>query len=176
MESWSLTDPPTMTTPRILNHLYSLKTIPPDFPRYLDWLIQSDQEENYLSTLQNPELTQLVNFLDRVRPLPSASFQLMKQSLQSLKVIPTSDDASRRCLHKLQTICSSRKILPSSYLITSGLSKIGDLPVASGGFGDVWKGTYGSVVVAIKCPRITLTDRDHVEKVSDYVGTPLHVY
>ena len=70
-----------MTTPRILNHLYSLKTIPPDFPRYLDWLIQSDQEENYLSTLQNPELTQLVNFLDRVRPLPSASFQLMKQTL-----------------------------------------------------------------------------------------------
>lgn len=176
VESWSLADPSRMTTPQILQYLYSLNTVPPEFPRYLDRLIQSDQQENYLSTRQGLELTRLVDFLDRVRPLPSVSFQLTKRTLQALGLIPITDDASRRCLHKLQAICSSRAILPSSYIITGGLSKIGDYPVASGGFADVWVGTYGGIGVCIKCPRITLTDRDNVVRVSHYVGTLLDVY
>ena len=63
-----------MTTAQILQYIYSFNPLPPDFPRYLDWLIQSDQQEHYLSNLQGPELTRLVDFLGWVRPLFFASF------------------------------------------------------------------------------------------------------
>ena len=63
-----------MTTPQLLQYLYSLNTFSPEFPRCLDSLIQSDEEEHYLLSLQRSELTRLVDFLDRVRVLPSASF------------------------------------------------------------------------------------------------------
>ena len=63
-----------MTTPQTLQRLYSFNTFSPEFSRCLDNLIQSDEEDRYLLGLQGPELTRLVDFLDRVRVLPSASF------------------------------------------------------------------------------------------------------
>ena len=62
-------NPPTMSVAQVLQHLYSLNTTSPDFMRYLYCLIQSDEEEQYLSSLQGSELTQLVDFLDEVHPL-----------------------------------------------------------------------------------------------------------
>ena len=70
-----------MTTPQILQRLYSLKTSSPDFSHYLHSLIQRDRKDHYLHNLQGPALTQLVDFLDRVRIFPSASLQLTKQIL-----------------------------------------------------------------------------------------------
>ena len=57
---------PTMSTPQVLHHLYSLNTSSPDFLCCLYCLIQSDEEEEYLSTLQGSELARFVNFLDDV--------------------------------------------------------------------------------------------------------------
>ena len=67
-------DPLTMNTSQILQHLYSLDSSSPYFVRYLDHLIQSD-EEDYLLSLQGPELARLVDFLDGVCVLPSVSFR-----------------------------------------------------------------------------------------------------
>ena len=65
-------DPPTMrNTSRILQRLYSLHTSSLDFIRYLHFLIQYDKEEEYLTNLQEPELTRLLDFLDKVRVFPS---------------------------------------------------------------------------------------------------------
>ena len=58
-----------MSIAQVLQHLYSLDTTSPDFMCYLYCLIQSDEEEQYLSSLQGSELTRLVDFLDEVRPL-----------------------------------------------------------------------------------------------------------
>ena len=58
-----------MSIAQVLQHLYSLDTTSPDFMRYLYCLIRSDEEEQYLSSLQGSELTRLVDFLDEVRPL-----------------------------------------------------------------------------------------------------------
>ena len=55
----------------ILRHLYSLQTSSPDFLRYLHLLIQFDEEERYLTNLKEPELTRLLDFLDKVRAAPS---------------------------------------------------------------------------------------------------------
>ena len=69
-----------MATSQILQHLYSLNTSSPDFSRYLYHLIQSDGEDNYLLDFQGSKLIRLVDFLDEVRVLPSASLQLTKQT------------------------------------------------------------------------------------------------
>ena len=73
-------DPLAMPTSQILQRLYSLGTSSPDLSRYLYHLIQSDGEDPYLLGLQGSELTRLVDFLDRVRALPSASLRLTKQT------------------------------------------------------------------------------------------------
>ena len=58
-------------------------------------------------------------------------------------------------------------MLPSSYMITTGLAKIGDVPAARGGFADIWDGTYQRGRVAIKALRIyRADDRDTLERVN----------
>ncbi|KAF9789636.1 kinase-like domain-containing protein [Thelephora terrestris] len=136
-----------MSTSQVLQHLYSLDTSSPDLLRYLYYLIQNDDEDQYLSSLQGSELTRLVDFLDG-----------------ALDVIPITDDVSRRCLHKLQAICGRHKILPSSYNIPGDLTIIDDDPVAFGGFSDVWEGTYDGKKVCIKRLRITQQTRKVIGK------------
>ena len=57
-------------TSRILQRLYSLHTSSPEFIRYFHFLIQHDEEEQHLANLKEPELTRLLDFLDKVRALP----------------------------------------------------------------------------------------------------------
>ena len=65
-------DLPTMgNTYRILKRLYSLDGSSPNFLRLLHSLIQYDEEERYLTNLKELELTRLLDFLDKVRAVPS---------------------------------------------------------------------------------------------------------
>lgn len=162
-------DPHTMNTPQILQYLCSLRDLPPKLSDWLDRLIQSDEENHYLLNLQGSELTWLVDFLDRVRPLPSASFQLTKRTLQVLGVTSITDDVSRRCLRKLQAICSHNKILPPSHIISGGLHKIGNDTIGREDLANVWNGTFNGAKVHIKAPRIS-------NNVSDCVSTPHQIY
>ena len=154
-----------MSTSRVLQRLYLLNNPSPDLSRYLYYLIQNDDEEQYLTTLQGSELTRLVDFLDGVRHSPSVSFRLTNQTLQALNVTPITDEVSRRCLHKLQAICGHHKILPSSYNVSDNLVTVGSDPVASGGSGDVWQGIHGGENVCIKRLRVTQQTRQAMEKV-----------
>ncbi|KAF9647767.1 kinase-like protein [Thelephora ganbajun] len=49
--------------------------------------------------------------------------------------------------------CSDTKRLPASALLSAGLVKCGEVPVATGGVMDVWRGKYQSTRVAIKAFR-----------------------
>jgi len=69
---------PAMSTPQILQYLYSLDTSSPDFLRYLRCFILDDEGEQYSSNLQGPELASLVDFLDNVCPLHPSFRQVMK--------------------------------------------------------------------------------------------------
>lgn len=60
-----------MSTPRILQRLYTLGNSSPDLLRNLYCLIQYDEKEHYLINLQGSELARLVNFLDEVHAVPS---------------------------------------------------------------------------------------------------------
>ena len=154
-----------MSTSRVLQHLYSLDPSSPDLLRCLYYLIQNDDKEQHLSGLQGLELTRLVDFLDAVRPSPPVSSQLTNQALQVLDATPTTDDVSRRCLHKLQAICCQHNILPSSYNVSGNLKRVDSDPVASGGFSDVWEGVHDGKTVCIKRLRVTQQTRQAIEKV-----------
>ena len=154
-----------MATSQVLQHLYSLDASSPDIPLYLYCLIENDAQERYLAGLRGSELTRLVDFLEEVRALPSVIFRSMNRTVQVLDVIPNTDDVSRRCLHKLQDICNHHKVLPSSYIVSGDLVKAGSHPTTSGGFSNVWEGTYNHKKVCIKCVMITQQNRQAVEKV-----------
>ena len=155
-----------MSTSQLLQYVYSFNTFSPEFSRCLDLLIQSDDADHYLLGLQGPELTRLVDFLDRVRVIRLAPFQLTKKILQALGIIPVTEDVSRRCLNKLQDICSHHRILPPSHIISGRLARVGDCEVASTNLSDVWEGTFNGARVCIKCPRINRRERQAMEKVS----------
>lgn len=57
-----------MPAPEILQQLYSLKTSSPEFLRVLWAFIKNDEDEKFSSGLKGEELTQLIDFLDNVRP------------------------------------------------------------------------------------------------------------
>lgn len=154
-----------MSASQLLQHLYSTNASSPDFSRLLYGLIRQDEEEGYLYNLEGSKLAQLVDFLDGVRTLPLAFRSLTKQTLQALSVIPTTDDVSLQCLHKLQAICGHHMILPSSYTISGEITRVGDRPIALGGFADVWEGTYDGKKVCAKWLRVSLNDDKALNKV-----------
>ena len=52
-------------------------------------------------------------------------------------------DTRRRYFRELVKICGEYDILPSSYIIPeSKVQRLDDSPVSSGGFSNVWRGTY----------------------------------
>jgi hypothetical protein len=89
-------DLPTMSAPWILRRLYSLDTSSLDFSRHLYSLIRHDEKEQYLSSLQGPELTRLVDLLDEVRALPSTFCPVTKHSTG-----PQCHPHNRRCCARM---------------------------------------------------------------------------
>lgn len=73
-------------------------------------------------------------------------------------------DLFRKCLRALRKICGSTGLLPTSHMLTKGLTKLGGVPVASGGFADVWLGDYSDIPVAIKALRIYRDDDQQILK------------
>ncbi|OCH86489.1 kinase-like protein [Obba rivulosa] len=65
------------------------------------------------------------------------------------------DKLWRQSLDLLRTLCARNGICPSSFTLPEqSLQKLSDRPIASGGFADVWKGTYHDNDVAIKVWRL----------------------
>ena len=154
-----------MSTPWILRRLYTLDTSSVDFLRYLYSLIRHDEEERYLANLQGPQLARLLDFLDEVRALPSAFCPVMKQIIQALSAVSADDDLSRQCLHKLQAICAHRTTLPSSYIISRRIARVGRGLITLGGIADVWEGAYRRRRVSIKSLKTPLNDNQIIKKV-----------
>ena len=73
-----------MATSQVLTHLYSIDTSSLEFSRHLHRLIQHDEEEEYLTTLQGPELLKLVDFLDAVGSLPYQSISSLRNGFHRL--------------------------------------------------------------------------------------------
>ena len=78
------------------------------------------------------------------------------QALEHLDGVPE----TKRKLHRvLRKICAEAGILPESYyLATEQIKRVDDVPFASGGYSDVWRGLYKREGVAIKAFRVYPTD------------------
>lgn len=61
-------------------------------------------------------------------------------------------NAKRRviCIRILRKICGNCAILPASHRISDGLDITSEFPIESGGFANVFKGTYKGILVAVK--------------------------
>jgi hypothetical protein len=64
----------------------------------------------------------------------------------------------RECVHSLSRICGRRALLPSSLEVPFFYDHM-DYPLASGGYGDVWKGRCHDQNVAVKVIRVYDTNR-----------------
>ena len=162
-----------MSAPWNLHSLYSLDPSSLDFLRRLYSLIRQDEEEQYLSSLQGSELARLVDFFDKVRAPPSAFCSVTNRALQTLSTISVDDDISRQCLRKLQAICAHRATLPSSYIVSDDLARVGDRPIAFGRVADVWWGTYCHKSVFIRSLKGVLGDDQTLKKVRVRCGVYL---
>ena len=83
----------------------------------------------------------------------------------------------KKCLLVLRKLCGLCGSLPSSHMIQEGLQKTDDYAFTSGGFADVYRGTYKGQKVAIKAFRIYAQgDLMQVRKVTLFLlrltGTP----
>ena len=157
-----------MSTPWILRRIHSLDPSSLDFLRQVYALLRHDEEEQYLPSLQGQELARLVDFLDRVRALPSTFCPVVRRVLQSLSAVSVNGDISRHCLHKLQAICGHHVTLPSSYIIPSEIPRIGDDPIIPGSIVDAWEGTYHGKKVSVKCLSVLLKDDQTIKRVRSW--------
>lgn len=82
----------------------------------------------------------------------------------------------RRCFRGLVKLCGDHGVLPGSYIIPeSKIEKLGDEPVSTGGFSEVWLGTYGGEenYVAIKVIHYNKQNCIHNIRKASYTSTPL---
>jgi len=157
----------------VLHRLYSLNPSSPDFLPNLRSLIRHDEQEQYLTSLQGPQLARLVDFLDQVCALHLAFRPLMKRIVQTLSTVSADDDLSRQCLHRLQAVCAHHAILPSSSVISRGIARVDRGQTALGGIAEVWEGTYRGERVSIRSLKIPPTDDQTIKKVCTRCDTSL---
>ena len=105
---------------------------------------------------------------------PPPSFRLAtKQPLQTLDAIPSNDEISIQCLHKLKAICGHHEALPSSYFPSGEIVRIGDNPIVLGDISDVWEGIYRNKRVSIERLKVPLNDNRARKKVRVWHENPL---
>lgn len=78
--------------------------------------------------------------------------------------VPETKNKLHRALRKT---CAEAGVLPSSYYLEDDqIKKLNDVPFASGGYSDVWRGSYKGENVSIKAFRVYTTDNiRHLTKV-----------
>ncbi|OCH87497.1 kinase-like protein [Obba rivulosa] len=96
--------------------------------------LRSKRDFNRLLALEGDEAQSFVEYVDKI-----------------LCIIDNHDRLWRQSLDMLRTLCGKNEICPSSFTLPEKfLQKHSDRPIASGGFADVWRGTYQGKDVAIK--------------------------
>jgi len=130
--------PPGDSSPSSSMSLTHLKRLDPlkadEFTESLRNTLHSNNYRAFVAGLQDGETIVFIDFLAR-----------------ALDFTRTDHELFRKCLYTLRKICSETAQLPSSYYIQpTQLVREGEHPIASGGFSDVWAGTFGQRKVALK--------------------------
>jgi len=137
MSSTSATESPST----IVQRLGDLKPASPQFNELLKTVLYGRNYADFGSSLKGHEALAFIDILD-----------------SALENMQPDSDLYRKGLRALRKICGQTRLLPTTHMLADGLEKSGDMPAASGGFADVWRGTYNGRQVAIKALRIYNTD------------------
>ena len=88
-------------------------------------------------------------------------------NLQALGYDDGLPDTKSKLHRALRKTCAEAGILPTSYYLDDKqIKKLNDVPFASGGYSDVWRGSYKGENVSIKAFRVYTTDNiKHLTKV-----------
>jgi hypothetical protein len=113
-----------------------------------------DGREELLSAPAD-EVLSIVNVLDQVfTSAPCRSSKQCSSASQILTEPGLHNEQRIRCSVTLQKLCGAFGLLPDSHVISDGLELTNPLPVACGGFADVYQGIYRGCPVAIKTLRL----------------------
>lgn len=126
------------STPSFLQQIYQLDKSSPNFPILLDTLLHGKEYEQCARILGVEDAGSFIDYLDEV-----------------VSILEPSSPASRKCLRELKTICGTKALVPTSFALPTNLLKVDPIPFASGGFGDVYKGTFRNSTVCIKRMRVS---------------------
>jgi len=111
-------------------------------------ILYSEDYPKFIESLTADELYKFLDLLD-----------------QSLDTIPSNTDLFHKCLRALRKLSGMTGQLPSSFNIPENeLVREGYHPIASGGFSDVWIGTYRRRKVALKCLKMSSGNQPQVLK------------
>ncbi|KAF9644879.1 kinase-like protein [Thelephora ganbajun] len=125
----------------VLQKLYSLDRSLSGFHNQLSNVLYGEEYTRCVANLQGDDLVWLVDYLDNV-----------------LDDLTPFSPAFRKCLRGLRSICKTRAILPTSYTLSADLLRVDSDPFASGGFGDVYHGTFNGSRVCVKRVRVYLKE------------------
>jgi hypothetical protein len=145
---------PSPPASQIFPHL----TSSPHFHDKLSGVLYGEEYVQCVSRLQGEDSVWLIDYLDKVRHRIHPIILSPLKSTQALDHLDPFTPASRKCLRELRTICSTRVILPPSYALPSQPLEINSLPFASGGSGDVYRGTLHGSDVCVKRIRVYTQD------------------
>ena len=113
---------------------------------------------NLTSQPKQRAASSLSDSVDQVRYITSLIIHPTPRDLISAKVHQTVDSRDASSVTVPSKTHSPIERLPPSPIITAGLQTRGDVPMASGGMGDIWQGEYRAKQVAIKAFRIYPTE------------------
>ena len=140
-----------------LQQLHRLNRSSPDFHDQLCNVLYGEEYVQCVPNIEGEDLVWLVDYLDKVNRCVAPPHSLLKPA-QALDGLDPPSPASRKCLRELRSRCGTGAILPTSYTLSPDLLSIAPEPFASGGFGDVYKGTLNGSRVCIKRARVYTRD------------------
>ena len=111
--------------------------------------------------LSPADAQKVINKLDKVRKVSLPMHRLLMSFTQALDIpaIVANERFWRRCLRYLCRISGRHRLLPVAYKLTPTKLRMGNKPIGSGGFAEVWKGSYNGQQVAIKILKVYSTSK-----------------
>jgi len=143
--------------PALQQQIHRLNRSSPGFHDQLSEVLYGEEYRHCVPDLRGDDLVWLIDYLDKVYRHVTFPCSTLKPA-QAFDGLDPSSATSRKCLRELGSICGARGILPTSYTLSSQLLNVGPDPFASGGYGDVYKGTLDGEKVCVKRVRVYLKD------------------
>jgi len=136
-------------------------------------LVRSRDDLKVTYNLTGPEAQKVVDFINQVCNYSLIARRVADIPTQIVQVVDSpqlTEPLRKKTLQVLCKLCDSCQLLPAECVLGDQLVDTGT-KLGSGGFADVWGGTYGGKPVAIK--RLRVLERDNFTKIYKVSGSAI---